>query len=153
MSQYLELSTAPAWELISDVRRFVGVFCTRLCNAEVASRVALAVHEMLENSVRYSTSSQGSLRVEFSAEDGTVRIVVQNQTSTHHIERLRELVDELQARDPDEYYQECLRRNAVPREDEPGLGLSRVRAESDMVVTLDVEPASTIRLTATGQTR
>ncbi len=50
---YIELRFSPSPELIPVVRRFVSAFYERLLSqADAASRLALATHELLENTCK-----------------------------------------------------------------------------------------------------
>jgi hypothetical protein len=150
---YLEVSAAPAWELISDVRRFTSVFCERIVPDELlSSRVALTVHELLENAVRYADGTDGYLRVELSPETQIVTVEVQNRASPFHIDRLRGVVDDLAAAtDPAPYFQERMKKQSEDRTT-AGLGLCRICVESEMTLSMSVVKGDSVRLIARGRT-
>src|SRR5215813_14153780 len=61
---YIELRFSPSPELIPIVRRFVSSFYERLLShADAASRLALATHELLENTCKYSLDGISSLHL------------------------------------------------------------------------------------------
>ena len=56
---YFHLVFRPNIKLVSTVRRFTGEFYRRvLVDQDLASRLALATHEMLENAVTYRTTTR-----------------------------------------------------------------------------------------------
>jgi len=134
---YFELSFSPNVALVSTVRRFVGDFYVKILNdPDVTSRLAVATHELLDNVVRYSIDGYSTLRVGVRAMAGTaeIRIETHNRADPKHLDFVRELVDEIDAAsDAGDHYQVMLRRSAK-RKDGSGLGLARVRAETDMTV-------------------
>ena len=134
---HLELTFSPSLGLVSMVRRFVNDFCMQIiADADVASQVGLATHEMLENSARYSLDSRTTIRVEVEAEHdaSVVTIETRNSTGLEHMSALRSLVDEISsAPDAFRHYQVLMERS-MKRTDGSGLGLGRIRAESDMAL-------------------
>lgn len=132
---HLELSFSPSLNLVSIVRRFVADFCMQLiADADVASQVGLATHELLENSARYSLDRRSTIRIQVEGQPdaSVVTIETKNRAEQEHLAALRSLVDEIaSAVDPFQHYQVLMERN-MKRTDGSGLGLGRIRAESDM---------------------
>jgi hypothetical protein len=139
---YFELAFSPCLSLVSVVRRFVSEFYAEvLVDADMTSRLALATHELLENSSRYSSDGQTSVRIQVKRQDAStlISIVTKNRASEAHLAALRRALDELNAAsDPRAHYQTLMRRTAkLP--DVSGLGLGRVRVESEMQLRYDIE--------------
>src|SRR5688572_32770297 len=68
-SSALRLSFRPTTTLISSTRRFAGdVLGSVLRDPDSTSRIALAIHELLENTLKYSTDGQALLNVTRSEE-------------------------------------------------------------------------------------
>jgi len=132
---YVELRFCPSPELIPVVRRFVSAFYERLLSQpEVASRLALAAHELLENTVQYSVDGVSSIHLGVTPRRGTVDISIRtwNRASERDRANAQAIVDELRgSRDTFSYYQELMRKNAR-RRNGSGLGLARICAEADM---------------------
>ena len=147
---YFHLSFAPNLTLVSTVRRFTGDFYRRiLADHEVASRLALATHELLENAVAYAADGETRVRVELAGATLTVR--TWNRTSALNREVLTSAIDELsQAPDPGSYYQKLLH-ETTRRVHGSGLGLARVRAEADMTVSYEIERDDQVCVIATAQ--
>jgi hypothetical protein len=142
---YFELAFSPCLNLVSVVRRFVNEFYSQvLIDADVTSRLALATHELLENSAKYAADDLTSIRISVSKEAGStlVAITTRNRAETEHIARLKATLDELiAAPDPQAHYLVLMRRTAK-RTDGSGLGLGRVRAESEMNIAYEVDETS-----------
>jgi anti-sigma regulatory factor (Ser/Thr protein kinase) len=149
---YCELSFSPNVSLIATVRRFVGEFYQRvLADDEVASRLVVATHELLENAVRYSCDGRSSIRIGVGRQGDNldVAIVTKNRTTEEHRRLLGELLDEMHAStDRGGFYQTLLRRTAK-REIGSGLGLGRIYAESEMDLTCSIE-MDEVHLSANG---
>jgi hypothetical protein len=135
---FFEMSFCPSLELVSLVRRFVGTFYLRvLDDADLASRVALATHELLENAVKYSLDGETNIRMEIRRvpTGHDIEIRTRNRTSPERAARLAGNIDEMnQLGNPFKFYQTLMRRSA--KSDAPGgLGLARIAAESEMKIS------------------
>jgi hypothetical protein len=132
---YVELKFWPSLELIPVVRRFVSAFYERLlAHADAVARLALATHELLENTVKFSSDGVSCLHLGAIALPGATRITIRtrNQASERHRAALVDAIAEIQgAESAFHHYQELMRRNAR-RHDGSGLGLARIRAEAEM---------------------
>jgi hypothetical protein len=138
---YFHVSFRPNVELISTVRRFTEAFSDQLIDdREMAERVALAAHELLENAAAYAADGETSVRVEVHAEYLAVR--TWNRASPERIAELVERIDALRdSDDPARYYLTMMEETAF-RSDGSGLGLARIRAEADMTITYELEADS-----------
>jgi hypothetical protein len=134
---YFHLVFRPNIKLVSTVRRFTAEFYQRvLANTDLSERLALATHELLENAVAYSVDNESAIRIEIEGD----RLVVRtwNRTSAERAAQVRTMIDEMNQIDADQYYQQVMIKNAK-RTDGSGLGLARIRAEAEMVVTCEVD--------------
>jgi len=139
---YMELMFRPQVELISIVRRFVWDYCGQLVgDADVASRLALATHELLENATKYSSTGESRLRVQIDRGPSTCRLSVRtwNEALPIEIESLKQACSSVSnARDAFDHYQRRIRetlKNGARSE----LGLARIRAEADLMLACQVE--------------
>jgi hypothetical protein len=136
----LELSFHPCLESVTALRRFLEVHYGRLaCDAQLISRMAVTVHELLENAAKYSTGGGSRLRVEVDpTRPRTLTVSVANHADPRHLPGLQETINELSsAEDPLDVYQRYLLR-AATRDEGSGLGLARIRVEADMAVELEL---------------
>jgi hypothetical protein len=134
-----ELVFQPSVNLITLVRRFVSEFYSQVVEEDdTAGRLALATHELLENSAKYVSTGETALRIALDRVAGAVLVRTRNRTDPAHIAVLRQTFDEIAAApDPVHYFSTVLRRSAL----EPvgsGLGLARIRSEGEMVLRLVV---------------
>jgi hypothetical protein len=138
VSPSFHLIFRPNIRLVSTVRRFIGEFYERvLVDQEVASRLALATHELLENAVSYSTDPETSIRIEVDKEKLTIK--TWNRSTYERITELRCLLDDLtSAETPEKFYQQMLEKT-LGRPDGSGLGLARVRLEADMNLAYEID--------------
>lgn len=132
------LQVPPQARMVSIVRRFVEEsFEKVLSDVDTVHRVSLAVHELLENAAKYSVGRHTELRVRLQP-SGPASIEMTNETTPEHVARLCACVGEIQAAtDPFAHYQALMRR-MVGVDEESGLGLARLRAEGDLVLSLEV---------------
>lgn len=137
----LEIRFSPSVPLISNVRRFVSTFYAEvLGDAEIADRVGLATHELLENAARYSIDGEMRTLLEITrGPNAAVSVRTWNRASPAQLFILQGLFDEMaRCGDAFEYYQTAMRRTAK-RTEGSGLGLARVWAEANMALALTEE--------------
>jgi len=131
-----ELTFRPDPELVTVVRRFVNGLYDRILDGDAAARVAMATHELLENTVKYSLDGRASVTIALSrnGHGGVLSICTRNRASDGDVRNIAGALDEMRAvGDPARYYQLVLRRTAA-REIGSGLGLARVYAEGEMTM-------------------
>jgi anti-sigma regulatory factor (Ser/Thr protein kinase) len=135
---YFQVSFRPNVKLVTPVRRFVSEFYQRvLVNQELASRVALATHELVENAVSYASDGETEVRVD--VVDERLHIRTWNRATPDQIAAVREAIDEInRAADPGEHYQSLMVKTAT-RTDGSGLGLARVWAEAEMALSYEID--------------
>lgn len=135
----MELTFRPTVDLISSTRRFVCAFYEPvLGDPDLLSRIGLATHELLENVLKYATDGHTVARIKLDGDDGERKLTIET-TSTVTAERragLEAIFAEMaSSADPFEFYQRTMRRS-LHRRQGSGLGLARVWAEAEMVLTL-----------------
>ncbi|HWM88283.1 MAG TPA: hypothetical protein VNO33_20655 [Kofleriaceae bacterium] len=139
---YVELQFCPSPELIPIVRRFVSTFYERLLSQpDAASRLALATHELLENTVKFSLDSVSSIHLGVARGAEGIEISVRTRNRCSDLDRASAtaIIDEIKAApDAFAYYQQVMRKNAR-RRDGSGLGLARVCAEAEMTLDCEVD--------------
>lgn len=133
---YFEMHFCPSVTLISIVRNFVSGFYQRvLDDPDLAGRLALATHELLENAVKYSSTPEATLRVEVDRNSRRVSICTSNSSRQENLDDLRARLDAMRLEPADDLY---MRLMMEPDEDlDPmsgGLGLARIQAEAEMSI-------------------
>lgn len=139
---YLELHFKPDHDLVTVVRRFVADLTQQhLIDPEGTSRIALAIHELLENAVKYATDGETTLRIDVDLDrhPRPVRIALCNRARPEDIAAIGAILDGI-ARAPcaQKFYQQLLVRRAKVKDRSGGLGLARLCAEGDMKLTCRV---------------
>ena len=134
---YFHLVFQPNISLVSTVRRFTGDLYRRVLDQELASRLAVATHEMLENAVTYANDGDTAIRID--VENNVLTIRTWNRAAKERIDEIRTGIDRLMAaNDPEAYYLEQML-VASKRTDGSGLGLARVRSEAEMHLSYELE--------------
>ncbi|MFO0735661.1 MAG: ATP-binding protein [Labilithrix sp.] len=134
-SPYLELCFRPTIATINEARRLVAaLYAPLVSDADVAQRVALTTHELLENALKYSIDGATVLRIELSHEKGprTVTVETRNATSPDRRALLADAFAEMgRFGDSAEFFQFAMKRTRSIRHGS-GLGLARIWAEAEM---------------------
>jgi hypothetical protein len=147
------LSFRPDIPLISNVRRLAGdLMDSVILDPDASSRVALTVHELLENTLKYSTDglAEVTLRVT-QGQDGKRKVEVRasNRATPEQSAELARRIDVLLgASNPMEVYLALMRESAL--RDGSGLGLARIRVEGEMQLSLTLD-GDQVTISATTQ--
>lgn len=138
----LDLQCSPALEQVSAIRTFLENYCAPLLNdADLVDRMAIAIHELLENASKYSARGWARLCVAFKPGSAgpQLSIKVFNVPAADHVEGLRAIMaDVMRSADPQEAYQDVIAASVL-RAEGSGLGLARIRAEAGMSLSLTFE--------------
>jgi hypothetical protein len=140
-----ELRFSPSVRLVSKVRRFVMGFYEEVLGdlgPEVAHKIALATHELLENVKKYSSAPSSRLAIEVRTEPSGAREVAirtWNQATADQMAALREIFSGIDAaQDRQSWYRQLMLQPSKSA-DSGGLGLGRIMAEADMSVHCSFE--------------
>jgi len=143
----LRLSFRPTTTLVTSTRRFAGdMLGSVLRDPDSTSRIALTIHELLENTLKYSTDGQALLQV--SVEDGEngrrrVEVIAKNRATPEQARDLGRRIHALSvADDLMELYAGLMRESA--QRSGSGLGLARIRVEGEMQLSCALEGDSVI---------
>jgi hypothetical protein len=145
---YFEMSFCPSLDLVSVVRRFVGAFYERvLTDTDLAGRVALAAHELLENAVKYSVDGETYIRMDVLEHEVVIR--TRNRANPDHVRIVRDRLEALRASgDADGFYHALIRDSARAPQQRGGLGLGRIASEAGMELSMVVDANGLVELTA-----
>lgn len=135
MRDYLKLQLTPAWELVNSTREYVLAMLTHtMGDAAMASQVALAAHELVENAMKYSAPGQ-KIRLHIEERAGSVVITVENDARKEDIANLiSEVTAVCDAKDPMAYYRGKIEQAITRTDGRACLGLARIRFESQMQI-------------------
>lgn len=144
---YFEVSFRPNAKLVSTVRRFTEELTMRtMPDHHVSEKVALATHELLENAVNYAIDGETGVRVEVI--DDLLTVSTWNRTDPAHLADLTARIDRMNScANADEYYQLMLNETAY-RTDGSGLGLARILAEAEMVISYEIVSNNQVHIRA-----
>ncbi len=135
------LTFRPSVGLITSTRRFVNeLLDSMLTDPDAASRVALTIHELLENTLKYSSDGEARLDVDVDLGGGhrVVHVRSTNRTTPDRLDELKRRIDDLrELSDPMALYVSMLAESA--QRAGSGLGLARIRVEGEMELAYDIE--------------
>ncbi len=140
-----DMCFAPTTRIVSVVRRFVLSLYERILeDSEVSSQLALVTHELLENAVKYNIDDETMLRISVSPQseslsDMTVTIKTRNRATPENIRSAQRIITRVkEAEDPFLFYQELMM-SSVMMPAGSGLGLARIRAETEMTIDFNLD--------------
>lgn len=153
-----DMTFAPTTRIVSVVRRFVMSLYERILeDNEMSSQLALVTHELLENAVKYNIDEATLLRVTLTPQSGdvseiAVTIRTRNRATPENIRIAERLITQVrEAEDPFMFYQQLIQASAEATEGS-GLGLARIRAETEMTIDFTIE-GDEIEIVAHAQVR
>ncbi len=109
-------------------------------DADAVDRLAIAVHELLENCVKYSVGDHVRFEFEVNREgdEAIANIRTTNSALLSHATNLSRRIDALNAaRDPIAHYDEVIRDSLI--RGGSSLGLARIRAESGILLSYQIQ--------------
>jgi hypothetical protein len=136
------LAFEPSQRFVSRIVQWVTDFCHLvLQDMDVVARLHLAVHELVENLVKYGVHASVSLDVELERIGGVslLRLRTSNCAAPERLAAAVRILEGLRdAKDPVAYYDRLVLESA-PLEGVSGLGLARIRAEGDLDLDFKVD--------------
>jgi hypothetical protein len=136
---------------LSSIRNLIHDVCTEQLEAcENTSQLQMAVNELLENIVKYSSNGRSIIEFELALvqQQPTVRVCTQNAAEPRYMAEVQKLLDEVNAAaDPMRFYETLVA--ASGERSGSGLGLVRIRAEAGLSLQY-VVIGEQLRLEATG---
>ncbi len=139
-----DMTFAPNLRIVSVVRRFVLSLYERLLECgDTSAQMALVTHELLENAVKYNTDDSTFLRVSMTSGREASRVVMtirtRNRAKRDDIVSAERLICRVRdTEDPVMLYHELIAAS-VSASVGSGLGLARIRAETDMRIDLTID--------------
>jgi hypothetical protein len=137
-----DLHFEPNTKLIVEVRNFVtGFYRDVLHDADSGGRIAMATHELLENTVKYSSDGVTHLMIAVTTHPQGLHLTIRtrNRTVDEHLANVRRLLEQLNASaSAFAYFQHLLAHSSRMETDSAGLGLARIAAECDMTLRCEI---------------
>ena len=139
---FISLTFSPQEHLVTAVSRLVSDFCRLImASMDTAWRFYMAAQELAENITKYSTGNEVTIQVEMENVGGehVMRVYARNETSPERLQdAVRRLDDIKSADDPVALYDQLVLESA-PHPGISGLGLARIRAESELDIDYTIE--------------
>jgi hypothetical protein len=137
----LSVTFRPNAGLLTHTRAFATSFCaTFIDDPDTVFCVAMAVHELLENVIKYSLEGTSQVLIDLRSESGKRAIAIRtdNRATPDTIDALREMIRRIHdADDPFDFYCRLVSESAG-RDGHSGLGLARIRAEAGLELDSDI---------------
>jgi anti-sigma regulatory factor (Ser/Thr protein kinase) len=126
------------WSFVDDIRRLVHTFCAEAADEERGAEVALAAHEMVQNAIANASSPDIELELAVDPAARGVQLAVSHGCAPEKVERLRARLARLYA------YADALQGYLATMAENPdgqgGLGLARIRYESNLDLAVEERP-------------
>jgi anti-sigma regulatory factor (Ser/Thr protein kinase) len=133
---YLTLRMKPPWVFIDEIRRFVESFCAcAYTGHNREAQLALAVHELMQNAVPHSHDEEVELTLEVEPSADRVAVAVTNTATEQEYRTLADRLEKMY-REPDALRHYVQTMSETPTAQRGGLGLARVRFESQLELSV-----------------
>lgn len=127
---YLEIRFGPGWNYVSTVRSFLHEFLlVTFKDQKKSDRISMALSELLENAVKYSTGNHAYIRIQIAENQGDVRVEVMNHSNEILAAELEEVLQRINAMEPLEAYMMMMQESGA-QSSGSRLGLARIRYEA-----------------------
>ena len=141
MRSLIDLKFRPTQELLGPMRALLTeLFKSESMEEDAVYRLGIALHELLENVMKYSADGVAHLTAEVggTGERTFVSLRVSNQCEAGRLSDLKGEFDSLRSNpDPEAYYLALMLKNARRRVGS-GLGLARIWAEAQMDLRCEI---------------
>jgi hypothetical protein len=135
----IELCFTPNEDSITAVRRSLARYYQVVSGDEdVAARIAMAAHELLENAAKYSSDGFACLTVLLDRAAECLSVTLANRAPEESIRELRALFDQMETFPTAEAFYQSLMTHSGRRRIGSGLGLGRIMVEGEMKLSLDL---------------
>lgn len=137
-----ELDGDNSFDLVAVVRRAVEDFALRLgSDADLASCLGVAAHELAENAVKYAADHRATVQLDFRQRGATLEVHVGslNRASSERLAQLAEIGRAVSGvSDRMGYYRERML-VAARRAEGSGLGLARIVGETGLALSITID--------------
>ncbi len=135
---FLELVFEPSLRVVDLTRRYVEeLYGGAQDQSGAAAALSITAHELLENLAKHAAPGEArfSVRVSYDGGRPVIAVRTRNKATPDRVDRLQKVLAAIDAAsDPRQHYLECLKDSRM--RDDVALGLARVRADSNLVLSL-----------------
>lgn len=137
------------WAYIASVRAFFANFLQEaLSNEAQAEEITIAIHELLENALKYSDDDQFSIAIDLEHKNQSLVVHVKNRTSQQQVAILEEILSFLASEDKDQVFKKMVQRSIKKGVNVSQLGLARVHCSAQGKLEIDFSENGVLTLSA-----
>jgi len=134
---YLDITFGPKWDYIALTRPYVENFLLiNMADKNNIHKIGTAASELLENATKYSIRDGIRMIVKKADNNGKIVLSVFNYSEAAQAQKLKVRIDEMNAKDPFEYYIYRMKESIKNKKASAGLGLSRIYYEGEARITV-----------------
>ncbi len=132
---YIELYFGAKWNYLSTIRAFIQNYIDIIINdSKLAGKIAMAASELIENAIKYSSRTDIPLQfklVILKTTEKKLYFEVRNYADSDNIDILKNEYKQMMRNNPYESYLKKVKEVANRSDGKVGLGLTRVRYETN----------------------
>ncbi len=137
---FVNITFGPCWNYVAVIRSFLQNFvAVSVPDHQLADKISLAVSELLENAVKYTSKNEIDVNLRIITENKQIEVTVSNGLTEEQRKTLEKEIKEINTGTPLEAYLNKMRQATTRTDGKSGLGLARIRHDANAELSMEMK--------------